>query len=175
MEKFIKEFIPYVVIIVVVVAVRSFLITPIIVKGDSMYDTLVDGEVLFLSKISYNVGEINRFDIVVIKDIDDDYIIKRVIGVPGDSVYYRDNKLFINNKLQNVNFSDDVTEDFDLDDICKITNTVCDGVIPKDRYLALGDNRDVSADSRIKGLFKRKQILGKAVVRIWPLNKIGIL
>ena len=175
MKGFLREFIPYIIIIIVVVFIRSYIITPIIVRGDSMYDTLKDGEILFLSKIHYRVKDINRYDIIVIKDKDDDFIIKRVIGLPGDNIEYKDDVLYINGAPEDVSFTDDVTEDFTLDEICEITNTKCNGKIPKNMYLALGDNRDVSADSRIKGLFSRKQILGKAIVRIWPLNKIGII
>lgn len=173
MNKFIKEFIPYIIIIILVVLIRSYIITPIIVRGDSMYDTLKDGEILFLSKISYHIKDIKRYDIIVIKDKDDDFIIKRVIGLPGDKIEYKDDILYINDKPQTKRFTDDETEDFTLDEICKITETKCNGKIPKNMYLALGDNRDVSADSRIKGLFTKKQILGKAIFRIWPLTKIG--
>ena len=84
MKKIVKEWLPYIVIIIVVIFIRSYIITPVIVRGDSMYDTLKDGEVLFLSKINYYVSDIERFDIAVIKDLDGDLIIKRVIGLPGD-------------------------------------------------------------------------------------------
>ena len=175
MNKFIKELVPYIIIVIIVVIIRSFIITPIIVRGDSMYDTLKDGEVLFLSKISYKLDSIKRYDIIVIKDVDSDFIIKRVIGLPGDNVEYKDDILYINGKKINKRFTNDETEDFTLDEICEITNTKCNGKIPNDMYLVLGDNRDVSADSRIKGLFTKDQILGKAVFRIWPLNKIKVL
>lgn len=175
MKEFIKECIPYVIIVVLVVFIRSFIVTPVIVRGDSMYDTLNDGEVLFLSKISYYVHDINRFDIVVIKDKDNDLIIKRVIGLPGDNVKYRDNVLYINGKEVKDIYNDDDTEDFDLQDICNINNDECVSKIPNGKYLVLGDNRGVSADSRIKGLFDRDVILGKVVFRIWTINKIGII
>lgn len=174
MDKFIKEWLPYLIIIVVVVLIRSYIITPVIVRGDSMYDTLEDGEVLFLSKINYRVSDIERFDIVVIKDLDGDLIIKRVIGLPGDDVEYRDDVLYVNGEKIEKQFTDDVTEDFTLEEICEIHNVECNGSIPKGMYLVLGDNRDVSADSRVKGLIKREQILGEAVFRIWPVNKIGV-
>ena len=114
MKNFIKELIPYVIIVILVVFIRSFIITPVIVRGDSMDDTLIDGEVLFLSKISYRVGEIKRFDIVVIRDGDNDLIIKRVIGLPGDNVKYRDNVLYINGKKYKDIYANGKTEDFDL-------------------------------------------------------------
>ena len=173
MKNFIQEWGSYVVIVVLIVLLRSYIITPVVVRGDSMYDTLKDREVLFLSKISYRVHSIERFDILVIKDKGGDYIIKRAIGLPGDNVEYRDDVLYINDKKYDKKFTDDVTEDFTLEDICEINGDMCNGKIPDDMYLVLGDNRDVSADSRVKGLIARDQIVGKAVFRIWPFNKIG--
>lgn len=175
MKRIIKEFVPYVIIIVVVVLIRSFIITPVVVRGDSMDSTLKNGEVLLLSKISYYLKDIERFDIVVIKDNDDDLIIKRVIGLPGDNVKYRDNKLYINEKLVKNDYGIGDTEDFDLQTICQINDDECVSKIPKDMYLVLGDNREVSADSRVKGLFNDKVILGHAVFRLWPINKIGLI
>ena len=175
MKKFIKEWVPYIIIIIVIVLLRTYIITPVIVRGDSMYDTLKDGEVLFLSKISYKVHEIKRFDIVVIKDQTSGFIIKRVIGLPGDNIEYKDDTLYINGKKNNKKFTDDVTRDFTLEDICEIKNTTCNNKIPDDMYLVLGDNRDVSADSRVKGLIEKDMLIGKAVFRIWPLNKINSL
>ena len=173
MNKFMKEWLPYLIIIVVVIIIRSYIITPVVVRGDSMYDTLKDGEILFLSKIHYRVSSIQRFDIVVIRDLDGDFIIKRVIGLPGDNVEYRDDVLYINGKKYDKRFTDDVTEDFTLEEVCKIHNVDCNGKIPDGMYLVLGDNRDVSADSRVKGLIKRSQVQGKAIFRLWPISKIG--
>lgn len=175
MKKFIKELVPYVVIVIVVVLVRSFLITPVIVRGDSMDETLHDGEVLLLNKIVYRVDDINRFDIVVIKDQDDDYIIKRVIGMPGDDVSYKRDNLYINGKRVGNEFTEDETNDFTLEEICEINGDDCSNGIPSDKYLVLGDNRDVSADSRVKGLIDRDQILGKTSIRLWPLNRIKLV
>ena len=173
--KLLKELVPYLIIAGVVILIRSYIVTPVIVRGDSMYDTLKDGEVLFLSKINYYVSEIERFDIVVIQDLDGDLIIKRVIGLPGDDIEYKDDVLYVNGKKYTNRFTDDVTEDFTLEDVCEILNVDCDGKIPDDMYLVLGDNRDVSADSRVKGLIQRDQILGEAVFRIWPFTRIGIV
>lgn len=176
MKKIIKEWIPYIVIIVVVILIRTYIVTPVVVRGDSMYDTLKDGEVLFISKINYRVSEIKRFDIVVIKDLDGDFIIKRIIGLPGDNIEYKDNVLYINGEKQEKYFTEDKTDDFTLEEICQIHDVDCsDGKIPKGMYLVLGDNRDVSADSRVKGLIQRDQIIGEAILRVWPLNRIKIL
>lgn len=175
MKNNIKELIPYLIIVIVVILIRSYIVTPVIVRGDSMDDTLENGQVLFLSKISYRIHKIERFDIIVIKDVDDDLIIKRVIGKPGDYVEYKNSVLYINGKKVKDTYGNGETSDFTLEEICEITGDNCMGKIPKGKYLALGDNREVSADSRVKGLFTRKQILGKATLRIWPLNKIKIV
>ena len=171
--KMIKEWVPYVVIIIVVVLIRSYIVTPVVVRGDSMYDTLEDGQVLFLSKIHYIVSDIERFDIVVVKDSDGDLIIKRVIGMPGDDIEYIDDVLYINGEEYSKRFTEDWTDDFTLEDICQINDDDCSEGIPEGMYLMLGDNRDVSADSRVKGLIREEQVLGKTIFRIWPLNKIG--
>ena len=97
MKKFIKELIPYVVIVIVVVLVRSYLVTPVIVSGDSMIPTLKDKELLLLNKINYRFNDIKRFDIVVINH-DGKEIIKRVIGLPGESIIYRSNKLYVDGR-----------------------------------------------------------------------------
>lgn len=175
MNNFIKEWVPYIAIIVIVILVRTYIVTPVIVRGDSMYNTLEDGEVLFLSKISYRLDDIKRFDIVVVEDLDSDLIIKRVIGIPGDSIEYKEGILYINDKEVTEEYTDFVMEDFDVDSICVLTDLECNGIIPDNYYLVLGDNRKVSADSRVKGLIKEEQILGKAVFRIWPLNKISLV
>lgn len=175
MEKIIKEWLPYLIIIIVVILIRSFIVTPVVVRGDSMDNTLEDNQILFLSKISYKLHPIKRWDIIVIKDVDKDLIIKRVIGLPGDNIEYKDNKLYINKKEVKDKYANGETSNFDLEDICDINKDQCVTKIPEGKYLALGDNREVSADSRVKGLFSKKQILGKATLRIWPLTKIKIV
>lgn len=173
MKTFIKEWGSYIGIILAVILIRTYIVTPVIVRGDSMYSTLEDGEVLFLSKITYKVSDINRFDIVVLDDLDD-LIIKRIIGMPGDKVVYKDGIMYINDEELKEDYNDFIMEDFDVDSICEINGIECNGVIPDNMYLVLGDNRMVSADSRVKGLFSKEQILGKTIFRVWPLNRVGI-
>lgn len=166
MKKIIKELYPYVVIVVVVVLIRSFIVTPVMVSGSSMRPNLTDKEVLLERKIGYNERAIKRFDIVVIKEGKEE-IIKRVIGLPGEHVSYKNNKLYINDELVEENFKFYNTVDFNLEQICSCSK------IPEGKYLVLGDNRPVSKDSRIIGLIDKDDILGKASIRIWPIKKIG--
>lgn len=166
MNKQIKEILPYIIIIIVVVLIRSFIITPIIVSGDSMKPNLHNKEILLEKKIGYNSTSIKRFDIVVIKN-DNEEIIKRIIGMPGEHIAYKNNKLYVNDKFMKTNFNYRDTNDFNLEEICSCTS------IPEGKYLVLGDNRPISKDSRIIGLVDEKDILGKAVYRIWPISKFG--
>ena len=166
MKNFIKECIPYVVIIVVVVLIRTFIATPVIVSGDSMRPNLHDGEMLIERKIGYNSKSIERFDIVVVRENNEE-IIKRVIGLPHEHISYKSNKLYVNDKLIEESYKYNDTADFNLEEICTCSS------IPEGKYLVLGDNRPISKDSRIIGLIDEKDILGKAVFRLWPISKIG--
>jgi len=169
--KFIKELIPYIVIIILVVIIRTYIATPVIVSGDSMDSTLKDKEVLLLNKISYRFKNIERYDIVVINLKRKDFkkeLIKRVIGLPGETIEYRNNILYIDGHETETKYNYE-TADFTLQDICNCS------VIPEGKYLVLGDNRSVSADSRSSkiGLIDEKEILGKVNISIWPIKKVS--
>lgn len=159
-----KELIPYIIIIIVVVIIRTFVATPVIVVGDSMVPTLKDKQLLLLNKIDYRFNDIERFDIVVIKSGKKE-IIKRVIGLPGETIEYKNNILYVNGHeiASDYNFE---TDDFTLSSICN-----CE-TIPNNKYLVLGDNRKISADSRIIGLIDKNNILGSTQASIWPIKKI---
>ena len=161
--KFIKESIPYLIIILVVLTIRTFIVTPIIVDGESMAPTLDGGELMILKKYDTSY---ERFDIVVVnKSVEGDNLIKRVIGLPGENIEYRNNTLYIDGQEVETKYNFD-TDDFTLTSICN-----CDK-IPEDKYLVLGDNRKVSADSRIIGLIDKKDIEGSAHISILPIKKV---
>lgn len=166
MKNIIKEVLPYILILGGVILIRSFIITPVIVSGNSMKPNLHNGEVLLEKKIGYNSSSIKRFDIVVIKTGNEE-IIKRIIGMPGEHISYKNDKLYINDKIVKETFNFRNTEDFNLEEICNCTS------IPEGKYLVLGDNRPISKDSRTIGLVDEKDILGKAVYCIWPISKFG--
>ena len=168
MKKIIKELYPYVIIIIVVILTRSFIITPVIVSGKSMLPNFNDGELLLVRKIDYNEKTIKRFDVVVIKK-DKEEIIKRIIGISGEHISYKNNKLYINDELISEDYSHLNTKDFNLEEICSCS------IIPEGKYLVLGDNRPISKDSRSIGLIDEKDIVGKSVFRLWPITKIGTL
>lgn len=171
-----KELIPYAIIIMVVVLIRTFLVTPIKVNGTSMEGTLHDGDTMILNKIKYKVSDIKRFNIVVIKT-SDSYLIKRVIGLPGEKIKYeiKNNTgiLYINGKK--------VEESFIDDDVkiktCNNDGELCkDGItIPNNYYFVMGDNRGDSIDSRIIGNIDVKDITGTTKLVIFPIKDFGIV
>ena len=153
--KYIKEIIPYVIIIIIVVLIRTFIITPVRVDGDSMHPTLLDGEILLLKKYD---KKFERFDIVVF-EYDSSKLVKRIIGLPGDKVEYKNNTLYINNEI---------IEEVFLDEDVKTSNFSLTQLelekIPEDYYFVIGDNRNNSTDSRIIGPVHKKYIaLGEIV------------
>ena len=96
-QLFLKEYVPYIAIIILVLLIKRFVVSPIKVNGNSMVDTLHDGDIMLLNIIGYRLSGVERFDIVVC-DTDKEYIIKRVIGLPGETIEYRDNQLYVNGK-----------------------------------------------------------------------------
>lgn len=158
--KLLKELLPYIIIIIVVIIIRTFIFTPVVVNGPSMMNTLHNGDVMILDKIGMKLGGIKRFDIVVIQT-GKTKIIKRVIGMPGETISYHDNKLYINGKEVSDNHSNEITYDFE------------EIKIPDGEYYVLGDNRTDSVDSRILGTIPKNEILGHATFIIYPFNRFG--
>ncbi len=159
--KVIKTLLPYLLIIVVIILIRTFIITPVRVDGTSMNKTLADGDILLL----YKLAKIDRFDIVVLdEEYDDEIIIKRIIGLPGETVEIKDGDVYINDILM----PDDEYAYGDTSDYDKIT-------LGNDEYFILGDNRLISKDSRYFGAVKKDDIMGEAVFRLWPFSGFGLI
>lgn len=168
-KSILKDILSYVLIILAVVAIRVFIFDPIRVDGPSMDKTLSNGEVVILNKYEYRKKDIKRYDIVVVK-IDGKKIIKRVIGLPNEKIEIKDNKVYANGEELDSSFASSKAKDFTMSDIGLVK-------IPGDSYFVMGDNRAVSLDSRYPevGTIKKDQILGKAALIIWPVNKIKII
>jgi signal peptidase I len=159
MKKILKELYPYVIIVILVVLFRTFIATPILVKGRSMYDTLSGNEMMILNKLA----KIDRYDIVVVDEPEDDYIIKRVIALPGETVYCENNTIYVNNKIIDDKYA--YGETYDFEEI----------KLKDNEYFVMGDNREVSKDSRIIGPVTKKEIKGTTKFVLFPFNKIGFV
>lgn len=164
---------------VIAAVIRYFLFTPIVVDGESMMPTLENGDRMVVNKIGYTIGEPDRFDIVVFHAPEKKDYIKRIIGLPGDTVEYKEDQLYINGDPYEESYLDakkaeitdgTLTEDFTLLDIP-------DGVevIPEGYVFVMGDNRRYSKDSRHIGLVSQDEIIGNTNIRFWPLSSIDII
>ena len=162
----VKEIMPYVIILIVVVLLRTFIITPIIVNGESMIPTLKEKQILILNKYD---KKYNRGDIVVVNYSNgekEERLIKRVMGLPGEKVEYNENKLYINDKKVEDRFAKD-TENFELSYI-----DIDMKKIPEGYYFVIGDNRNNSIDSRIIGLVKKEDIKGTVTQSLIPFKRV---
>ena len=194
MKQFIKEWGPFILFLIALGLVRLFLIQPVSVDGHSMDPTLADGERLIVLR----TAKIDRFDIVVAKEKEGSKtkeIVKRVIGLPGDTITYKDDVLYVNGKKTSEPYLDKYQKAFEDDDLQDIYSyntlfqqlaensdaftTAKDGSteftvkVPKNQYFLLGDDRIVSKDSREVGSFKKSAIIGEVKFRFWPLSKIA--
>ena len=165
MKEKLKPLLPYIIIILVVLFIKSFIVTPIKVNGESMYPTLEEKDIMILNKTAYYFNDPKRFDIVVV-DIKDEYLIKRVIGLPGEHIEYIDNTLYVNGKKVAENFKHGKTADFNIEELDRDT-------VPENSYLVMGDNRENSLDSRELGFMKEEQLLGRTSLIVLPFDRIG--
>ena len=162
----------FIVAFIIVGGVYFFLGRPFTVSGASMYPTLHNGDRMVLSK----VGDIHRFDVVILKAPDENVeYIKRVIGMPGDTVEMKSGVLYINGKKVDqpfINTEALAKQTVFIDDFT-LESLNGESKVPEGKYFVLGDNRGVSKDSRMIGFIDRSAIEGKAVFTIWPFGRIG--
>lgn len=174
-KEFLSTLLYIVVAFVIFLLVRHFLFAAVSVEGDSMVPTLHDNDRLILNK----VADIDRFDVVVFNapDEPEKQYIKRVIGVPGDTIEVRDDVLFVNGEEIPEEYL--ASDYFTLDESEKFTNDfnlpILTGVekVPEGHYFLMGDNRINSKDSRVFGFVKESEIVGTTDLRIWPLSGLG--
>lgn len=166
--------------LLIVSLLYAFVIKPYNVKGDSMDPTLKDGERVIVNKLGKTFGHLDRGNVIVFHaDENSDYV-KRIIGVPGDHIEYKHDMLFVNGKktaepyldynMKHKNY-EEITGSFKSSDL---PNSGGQYKIPADKYLVLGDNREVSKDSRAFGLIDKKQIVGKVSLRFWPFSEFKV-
>lgn len=152
-----------------------FFFAPVTVYGESMAPTFQDKDRLLVTKQS----TIQRFDVVVFDapDMEGEYYIKRVIGVPGDRIEMKDDVLYINGKKYEEPYLKENKEDHPFDKLTEdfsLQEKTGESTIPEGMYFVLGDNRLMSNDSRFFGLISRESIIGEVKFRFYPFNVFGM-
>ena len=159
-KKVIFEILSYVAIIVLVILFKTYVASPIRVNGSSMDETLHDKDIMILNEFIYYFDDINRLDIVVVKE-KGELLIKRVIALPGETIECKDGYIYVNDKKIIESYVSSETEDFEKVEV------------GKDEYFVMGDNRAVSLDSRVYGVYSKKDVKGKATFTIYPFDRFG--
>lgn len=171
-------FVSIVVAVALVLLIMNFVAKPYTVMGDSMDPTLKDGERVVVNLFGYKFGDIKKGNVVVFHATKDSDYVKRVIGTAGDNVEYKKDKLYVNGKKVDEPYLDYnekhkqynyITGSFKTKDLNQVNQK---NTIPKDKLLVLGDNREVSKDSRSFGLIDKDQVVGKVSFSFWPLNEM---
>lgn len=158
-----------VVAFVIMMLLNLFVFNLSMVKGQSMQPTLVERDRLFVNKIVYDIGKPSRFDVIVLRDPSEgvekkEFLVKRIVGLPGDTVEVRDHHLFVNGEQQAEAYTDTEVQDPDFGPI----------TLEHDHYFVMGDNRHEgkSKDSRVFGSITSSEIVGKAEFIFWPFSEI---
>lgn len=148
--------------------VLTFFIQPVRVEGTSMQPSLMDQERVFVSKVSYQLFPVKRGDVVVFQSPEnpDKALIKRVIGVPGDRVRIEDGAVYVNGRKAEEPYLRPESRDF---------SNFGPVQVPDKSYFVLGDHRSVSSDSRYWGFVKEGCVLGRAVLKYWPVGDFGFI
>ena len=156
--------------VIAVLIIRTFLFTIIRVDGPSMMNTLHDGDRLYVNVLDMKLNGPERFDVVILHYPErSEQFVKRVIGLPGDTLEVREGVLYVNGEA--------VEEAFLAQDriarFSKSANNIAPTVVPEGQYFVMGDNRDNSNDSRNVGFITEDMFVGKVRYIIWPLDRIG--
>lgn len=156
------------------VVVYLFFFQPHQVKGNSMYDTFIDGEFLLTNKISYRLGQPQRGDIIIFKaptNEEYDYI-KRIIALPGEKIMIKNNRVYINDQLLNESSYLETNQNTRTGYFLREGQQL---QLEEASFFVMGDNREHSSDSRDWGLVPKQNIVGKAWFRYWPPQKLGLM
>ncbi|GEN85648.1 signal peptidase I [Oceanobacillus sojae] len=164
-----------VLLIAVFVIVRAFLFENYVVNGKSMEPTLYDGNLMMVNTVTSNISNIHRFDVIVFHATEENDYVKRVVGLPGETVEYKDDQLYVNGEYIAEDFLEEekdnaetkpLTEDFTL---LEITG---EETVPEDQIFVLGDNRGDSLDSRSIGFVPMDEVVGKVDITYWPITQL---
>lgn len=155
--------------LIIVVPIRMFIAQPFIVSGASMEDTFHSGEYLIVDQLSYHFDTPKRGEVIIFRYPEDTskFFIKRVIGIPGDTISIRDDTVRISNTEHPDGFT--LTEPYveSMRPSGTVEETLGDG-----EYFVMGDNRDQSSDSRTWGILTQEKIIGRAFLRLFPVSEI---
>lgn len=170
-----RELLEWIVFLLIIIGVTYLIITYVgqrtKVSGQSMETTLHDGDNLIVDKISYRFREPERFEIIVFpyQHKENTYYIKRIIGLPGETVQVMEGRVYIDGEPLDEHYGNELMENAGLAEE-PVT-------LGEDEYFVLGDNRNHSSDSREPsvGILHREDLLGRAWIRIWPLEKFGVI
>lgn len=164
--------------VILAAIIRTFLFAPIVVDGLSMMPTLHNQDRMIVNKFSYRIGDPNRFDIIVFHAPEGKDYIKRIIGLPGDEIEYKDDTLYVNGKAYEESYLEEykkavidgpLTEPFTLEE--KIGRKK----VPEGQLFVMGDNRRYSKDSRHIGTVPMEKVLGKTNILYWPVEDMQII
>ena len=175
MKEIIKELAGWLLYIVLIIAFTWFVVTFVgqrtEVSGSSMETTLSDKDQLIVDKMTYRFRDPKRYDIVVFpyQYQDNTYYIKRIIGLPGETVQILSGMVYIDGMRLDEHYGNEIMEN---PGIAEEPLT-----LGEDEYFVLGDNRNNGSDSRASdvGLIHRKDLIGRAWIRVWPLSQIGVI
>ena len=172
-ENKLQIIISWVVDIVVVIAAACFLVyavgSRVVVTGSSMNPVLNSGDVVLMNRLSYDLGTPKRFDIAVFEKENSSYNIKRIIGLPGEKIQIKNNRIYINNLP--------LDAEYDLDSVSVAGVAEYPIELGDDEYFLLGDNRESSEDSRFSGIgnIKHSQLVGKVWLKFQPFDELGFI
>nr|KKS48786.1 MAG: Signal peptidase I [Candidatus Giovannonibacteria bacterium GW2011_GWF2_42_19] len=170
-DSFWKDFFRFIVVAaIIILPVRAWVAQPFIVRGASMEPTFKNGQYLIIDELSYHLREPERGDVIVFRFPEDPskFFIKRVIGLPGESIEIKDNKIFLINGPD----AEELKEPY-LTDILTTPNGKIQ--LKDTEYFVLGDNRLFSSDSRRWGALDQDLIIGRAWLRLWPPANVKFL
>lgn len=171
----VKEIVRVLIIsILIVVPIRYFIAQPFVVRGASMEPNFFDREYLIVDELSYAFRNPARGEVVVFHypRMTEQYLIKRIIGLPGERVTIKKNQVMITNASSPDGF---MLEESYLDPSLFLTGPDLTMQLGSNEYFVMGDNRNFSSDSRIWGGLDRAHIVGRAFIRAWPPDRLGIL
>ncbi|MFV0479464.1 MAG: signal peptidase I [Anaerorhabdus sp.] len=158
---------------IIVFVITKFIVKPIRVSQNSMYPTIYDQSVGVSSVISTYMEEFERFDIVVLDTGEENYIIKRVIGLPGETIEIKDEVLYVNGIAVEQLFFDEAYYQETMEEQGYFTEDIAAVVLSEDEIYCLGDNRPFSKDSRHYGAFNIEQVISKGAFFFYPFEQFG--